>query len=78
MIRTQIYLPEDIYLQIKLVAQKESKSAASLIRNYVVSGIKKGKKMTAREALLAIAKHASFKGPGDLSTRHDDYLYGDA
>lgn len=75
MTRTQIYLPEDVYLQIKLTAKREGKPAAFLIRKYIVSGIKKGKKTTAREALLGLVK-LGIKGPGDLSTRHDDYLYG--
>lgn len=75
MIRTQIYLPEEVYTQVKLVARKQGQPAAAVIRKYIVSGIKKGRKMTAGEALLGLTK-LGIKGPGDLSTRHDEYLYG--
>ncbi len=52
--------------------------AAGLVRKYLRVGIIKAtpKRMTAGQALLRIAKSA-VKGPKDLSTRHDDYLYGD-
>lgn len=76
MIRTQIYLPEQLYLQIRLMARQQNLPAAKVIRKLMVNGIKKTKRETLGEAMLNLAKHASSKGPRDLSTRHDDYLYG--
>lgn len=78
MIRTQVYLDEDVYQQIRLQAQLQSQPAASLIRKYLRAGaVKSKKKWNAREALLLLAKHAGKGGPADLSKNLDDYLYGD-
>ncbi len=48
---------------------------AQVMRQALSDCAKKQKKQTAAEAFAGLAKSA-FKGPGDLSTRHDDYLYG--
>lgn len=79
MIRTQVYLDDDVYQQIRLQARLQNQPAASLIRRFLRVGLvreKKQRTLTAGRALLRIAKTA-VKGPRDLSRRHDDYLYGD-
>lgn len=79
MIRTQVYLDDDLYTQLRIQSQVQNVPAASLVRKYIRIGMikkNKSKKMTAGQALLRIARTA-VKGPEDLSTRHDDYLYGD-
>lgn len=77
MIRTQVYLDNDLYTQIRIRSQMQSVPAASLIRKYIRAGIAKTapQKLTAGQALLRIAKHAAKHGPKDLSTNHDYYLY---
>ena len=78
MIRTQVYLPQNLYTQIQLRAAQANQPAAVLIRKYLTDGYKKNfKKGSAKEALLELARHAGKGGPPDLATNHDDYLYGD-
>lgn len=78
MIRTQIYLPEDLYQEVRLVAKKESKKSAQVVRDLLSEGlIRRRKKGTIGEAFLDLASVAVKGGPPDLSTKHDKYLYGD-
>lgn len=78
MIRTQIYLPKDLYQEVKLVAKKESKKSAQMVRELLSEGlIKRRKKGTIGEAFLDLASVAVKGGPPDLSKNHDKYLYED-
>jgi hypothetical protein len=84
MIRTQVYLTEEQAQKIKLRSQQEKKPEAQLIRELLENGLRAdqagGKRQTAGEALLelvALGKQHKISGPTDLSTNHDDYLYGD-
>ena len=80
MTRTQVYLDDNAYIQAQLLARQMSVPTAALIRKYVNQGIKGdlNKRETASDSLMRIAKHSyKGKGPTDLSTNHDDYLYGD-
>lgn len=75
MIRTQVYLPKDLYQDIRLLAKKEKKPAAQVIRQAIKRGLdKRPKQETLGNALLGLTKIAA-KGPRDLSTKHDKYLY---
>ena len=79
MIRTQVYLTEDQARDIKLRAKREQKHEAEVIRELVDVGLKSapptGKESTGA-SLLRLAAIGG-KGPADLSTRIDDYLYGE-
>lgn len=80
MIRTQIYLPEDLYREISWLAKKEKKAKAQVIREALVKEVEKNKG-NAGETLLklaAMAKKYKWKGPRDLSINHDKYLYEEA
>lgn len=78
MIRTQIYLTKELHQEIKLVARKEKKAQSEIIRDALKKGLRgKEPKKSLAEELLEIAKLAIPGGPKDLSTNHDDYLYGD-
>ncbi len=78
MIRTQIYLDDDLYTQLRIQSQVQNMPTASLVRKYIRVGmIKSAKKQTARDAFLKLAKQAGKGGPPDLATNLDDYLYGD-
>lgn len=77
MIRTQVYLPEELYQNIKLIANKEKKAKAQVIREVLDEGIK-GKQGNSGRVLLeiaAMAKRYRWKGPKDLSRNIDKYLY---
>ncbi|OGM68481.1 hypothetical protein A2975_03100 [Candidatus Woesebacteria bacterium RIFCSPLOWO2_01_FULL_44_14] len=78
MIRTQVYLPEDLYQELRLLARREEQPAAKVIRDLLKNGLKKrvkSKKRNAGDLLLEIAKIGA-RGPKDLSVNHDKYLYG--
>ena len=81
MIRTQIYLPKDLYHEIAFKAKRESKPKSAVIREALKEGLKQGKTMrNAGSVLLEIAKEAKrlkTRGPRDLSTNIDKYLYED-
>ncbi len=74
--RMQIYLPEDLQLELKWLAQKEQKATAQVIREVLEEGLKqkKGKK-NAGDMLLELAALGG-KGPKDLSKNFYEYAYG--
>lgn len=84
MLRTQIYLPESQVRALRKVAAKDNTSVSEVIRKAVDQQvIKKGKPSNMRfknagESLGFLAKEAErlkFKGPKDLATNMDKYLY---
>ncbi len=75
MIRTQVYLPEDLGMEIKLKAKRDKKSKAEIIRAALERGLVERKASNLGDELLKIASLGG-RGPKDLSTNHDDYLYG--
>jgi predicted DNA-binding protein len=79
MIRTQIYLQKDQKKLIELLAQKEDKPEAQVVRELIEIGIrdKEGRHEPAGKALLRLARIGG-NGPADASPRIDHYLYGDA
>jgi hypothetical protein len=80
MIRKQIYLTRELDQHIHVLSQKENKSEAEVIRELLETGLKKQPPMSTGEALLGLAhlgEQLGIAGPSDLSTRHDDYLYGE-
>ncbi len=76
MIRTQLYLPEEIIWELKLVAQRLDNSVAEIVRKALVKGIpqieEKGQKNL--DAIVGMVK--SDKAPRDLSENLDQYLFG--
>jgi hypothetical protein len=83
MIRTQIYLTEAQARDIKLRAKRENKHEAEVIRDLIDTGFsasRNTKQESTGEALLRLARlgeQLQVKAPADLSSRIDDYLYGD-
>lgn len=79
MIRTQVYLTDEQARDIKLRAKRENKHEAEVIRELLNEGIKKSANKAQEstgESLLRLATIGG-KGPSDLSSRVDDYLYGE-
>lgn len=75
MIRTQIYIPEDLHQATKLLALKQKKTLAELIRNFIAVGIIEEKKNIKTRSLSSLAKLNIKGGPKDLSKNIDKYLY---
>lgn len=78
MIRTQIYLPEKQYKELIQIAKRENTSMAQVIRLYIKTGLRKEETVdkSGREVMLSLIGIAKGKGPKDLSTNLDHYLYG--
>lgn len=79
MIRTQVYLTEEQARDIKLLAKREKKREAEVIRELLSEGLKttpSKRHESTGESLLHLAGIGG-KGPADLSLRVDDYLYGE-
>lgn len=77
MIRTQVYLPKSLYQHIDLVAKKEKKAKAQVIREVLEDGVKRKQNNSGRVLLeiATMAKKYKWKGPKDLSRNIDKYLY---
>lgn len=75
MLRTQIYLPEELRQELKLLAMKEAKTTAEVIRRLLKEGLKKQKKKSTGTFLEELASMAG-RGPKDLSSNFSDYAYG--
>ncbi|MFH1584629.1 MAG: CopG family transcriptional regulator [Patescibacteria group bacterium] len=81
--RTQIYLPKSQIQKLKSLAQKKNTTVSELVRDavdvqYAPMQIKPALKKK-RETLLEFAKRVNSigcKGPRDLATNIDEYLYG--
>lgn len=78
MMRTQIYLPKILHQQLGIVAQKEKKTKAQVIRERLVQALQKEDQGTLGEGLERLAslgKKLKLKAPSDLSANFDKYLY---
>jgi len=86
MLRTQIYLPSEHLRELKTIAWTKKTTISQVLREMISEKIedkethkaKKGKKNTG-QWLLSLANEAEglgFKGPKDLSSNVDKYLYG--
>ena len=75
MLRTQIYLPEDLRQEIDAVARKEKKPAARVIRELLTEGVNNKHKETAGAAMSRLAALKVKGGPPDLSKNLNKYLY---
>ena len=82
MIRKHVLLPLPLDERIKLVARKDRKSEAAVIRELLESGLQTKHQHTgsvghALRGLAEIGKEAGATGPTDLSQNIDKYLYED-
>lgn len=71
--RIQLYLEAEQYQFLVREAKVEG-SVAAVVRNLIDKKLK-GKKL-ADDALAQLVDLAADGGPSDLSTKHDQYLYG--
>ena len=81
MLKTYLYIPEQLEEKIKLAAETQNKSKAEVIRQALEKGIitVQNQGTASAQALLKIAeigKKYKPKGPKDLSANLDKYLWG--
>lgn len=84
MIRTQIYLPQDIHAKLSRLAQRRKEPMAELVREYIEKGLTRDEADIQGNAqgLLELAKLAHEiannnlgpPSPPDLAQNHDKYL----
>lgn len=74
--RTQMYLPEDILLELKRKSNKEKTTIAHIIRNAVSDFLKREKEKDWEKDSLWNMVGAGSSQEGDISVNHDKYLYG--
>ncbi len=81
MLKTYLYLPEELNNQITLLASTQNKSKAEIIRRALKKGIApiQKRQTSSADALLKIAKIGkkyNLHGPKDGSEKMDEYLWG--
>ena len=74
MVRTQIYLDEDLQRALRTRSVSEGRSVAAIIREAVAQFLGPSKRARKADPFLAIAGRFS-GGPGDSAERHDEYTY---
>lgn len=81
MLKTYLYIPEQLEEKLKLTAKTQKKSKAEVMRQALEKGISAVQQQgtASAQVLLKIAelgrKH-KVKGPKDAVERFDEYLYG--
>jgi hypothetical protein len=75
MVRTQIYLPTNMYQQLVAWGEQINQPMAEIIRRLISDGLKK-KPVKAGNNLLELTKINGRGGPKDLAAKMDEYLYG--
>lgn len=78
MIRTQMYLDEDIHKNLVSLAMQKKISMAKLARDILKEGIlkKKTRDISGKGVLRKLLTIKATGGPIDLSQNLDHYLYG--
>lgn len=80
MIRTQIYLDEEVHRDLTVLAKEEQESMAKLARDILKEGVykRKGLDKSGKGVLKSLLSIKATGGPEDLSKNLDHYLYGDS
>lgn len=76
MIRTQIYIPETIHQETKLLARRKKQPMAELLRRFVIEGVKEEKRKIKPTSLDSLTNLKITGGSKNLSRDVDKYLYG--
>lgn len=80
MVKTYLYIPEDLNKEINQLALAKKASKASVLRAVIRKGVEAEKEIkSGAEVLLELAAYAKkhhIHGPRDLSINHDYYLWG--
>lgn len=81
MLRTYLYIPDNLEKQINQAVQAQKKSKAEVLRQAIEKGLQRisDQGNAGVEALFKLAESGrkyKVKGPKDLSVNHDYYLWG--
>ena len=75
MIRTQIYIPDELHLATKAIAKRKDKSLAEVLRKFIAKGVQEERKQLKALSLNSLTTLNITAGPKDLSSNMDKYLY---
>lgn len=78
MIRTQVYIPEEVHRKLGRLAEQKARPMAEIVRDFIDEGLQKiqTEDYSGKKTLLAIA-NMKLKGKDtNLSQNIDHYLYG--
>lgn len=75
MIRTQIYLPEQVYKNLNKIKLQRKVSVATIIREAIEKHLE-SEHSSMTPALLELSKLNITGGPRDISSNMNEYLYG--
>lgn len=75
--RTQLYLPEETHNELLFLAAKEKKVVSQVVREMLKEAILRKKQVSRGKFLKKLANYGVTKGPRDLSSNLDKYLYGE-
>jgi predicted DNA-binding protein len=80
MLKTYLYIPEQLNQRIYLTAKNQNKSKAEVIRLALENGINAVSQQGTASALTlqriaSLGKQSNLKGPNDSSTRMDELLW---
>lgn len=80
-LKTYLYIPDELDKKIKQAAKLQQKSKAEVIRQAIQDGLEEAEKQRSAgiEVLFKIAELAkkhNVKGPRDAAVNHDYYLWG--
>lgn len=73
MIRTQIYLPEELHRELHLTARQQRTTLSELVRKGAQKVIADKQKNDESWKVLEKIAAYNWKGPKDLSRRHTEY-----
>lgn len=76
MIRTQVYIPDDLHRELMLLAKREGTNFSTLIREGASEVVKKKKAKQSGSWGKGFFGAGGTKGPKNLSSKIDYYLYG--
>lgn len=76
MIRTQVYLPEELHRELKLLASTKGVNYSSLIRQGAASVLEDDRAEKNNDAWKSFIGAGGRGGPNDVASRIDYYLYG--
>ena len=74
--RTQMYFPEEMFREMKFLAEQEQSTVAEIVRKAVTEFLGKRAGKVWEDDPLWKMVGATESGVKDLADRHDDYLYG--
>ena len=77
MLRTQIYLPDDLHRDLTLLAKSEGRTISQLIREGATQVLAEKKRKAAKKKDWRKFIGAVKGGPTDVSSTIDYYLYGE-